>query len=114
MGKETSIVTEFTEISAFSGAPAECRHHCIYGRGLRELAEEDHLWIPLTNREHNMSTYGLIFQIHENPAAEKLSKMVGQLAWEKEFYRNLLKLHEDHDADIARERFRARYGISYL
>jgi hypothetical protein len=39
-------------------------------------------------------------RIHENPMAEKLSKMLGQAIWEK------------HNGD--REAFRKRYGKSYL
>lgn len=110
MGKETrSIVTEFTDISAFSGRIAECRHHLLYGRGIRNLAEEDGLWIPLTHDEHNMSAHGNAFQIHGNPAAEKLSKMLGQVVWEKH------KIAEvGYSEEEAREAFRNRYGISYL
>ena len=110
MGKKSSV-TEYTEISAFSGTAAECRHHLIYGRGLRELAEEDGLWIPLTNAEHNMSRP--ISQIHGNPPAEKLSKMLGQAIWEKEYYRDLCTT-AGNIRDDAREEFRKRYGISYL
>lgn len=114
MGKETSAVTEYTDISIFSGAPAECHHHLLMGHGIRELADEDGLWIPLTHQEHNMNPDGYAYQIHHNPAAEKLSKMLGQAIWEKEFYRNALKIHEEYDTDIAREQFRARYGQSWM
>lgn len=106
-----SIVTKYTDISAFSGAPAECRHHLCFGVGKREIAEQEGLWIPLTNSEHNMSSNGLIYQIHSNPAAEKLSKMCGQLAFEKEFYR---KKCIDGNDDPAREVFRKMMGESYL
>jgi hypothetical protein len=108
-----SIITEYEDISAFSGAPAECTHHCVYGRGLRELADEDGLTIPLTNAEHNMSPHGQRYQIHENPPAEALSRMVGQLAWEKNYYRDLCTVAGNTEDD-AREAFRKRYGISYL
>lgn len=114
MGKETrSAVTEYTDISAFSGSPAECRHHLIYGTAYRKMAEEDNLWIPLLNSEHNMSSDGIPYQIHGNPAAEKLSKMLGQAIWEKEYYRHYNDLFK-FDEDISREAFRKRYGISYL
>lgn len=105
-----SIVTEYTEISAISGKPAECRHHLLFGRGIRRLAEEDSVWVPLTNSEHNMSSRGTINQLHGNPIAEKLSKIAGQLAWEKEYYRERIGDEED----ISRREFRKRYGISYL
>ena len=109
-----SIITKFENISAFSQGPAECIHHCIFGRGLRELADEDGLWIPLMNCEHNMSSKGTIYQIHGNPAAEKLSKMVGQLAWEKHYIAEKYSLpFTDIEAE-AREAFINRYGRSWL
>jgi hypothetical protein len=104
-----SIVTEYEDISAFSGAPAQARHHLIFGSALRKLADEDNLWIPLTNAEHNMSPHGLLYQIHSNPTAEKLSKMLGQMAWEK----NAIYQTGCNPAE-ARQFFRNRYGISYL
>ena len=105
-----SIITKYEDISAFSGAPAECTHHCVFGRGKRDLADKYGLWIPLTNAEHNMSAKGLIHQIHENPAAEKLSKMVGQLAFEKEYYKKLCGATDD----VARDEFRKIFGESFL
>lgn len=105
-----SILTKYEEYSVFSGSPAECKHHLLFGRGMRDKAEADGVWIPLMNSEHNMSSKGTINQIHENPAAEKLSKMLGQVAWEKEYYRKKLNMEDDE----AREAFRKRYGISYL
>ena len=107
-------LTEYTELSAFSARAKECDHHLIFGNGLRKLADDDGLTIPLTHYEHN--TGSITSRIHDNPAAEKLSKMLGQVAFEKEFYRSALEaLKElDEDDDPAREVFRERYGISYL
>ena len=101
-----SIITEYTDLSVVSGAPKECTHHCIFGNGRHKLADKDGLTIPLTNAEHNMGKY----QLHENPTAEMLSKIIGQLAWEKEYI-------SQGNTDIkkeAREAFRKRYGESYL
>ena len=103
-----SIVTEYENISAFSQAPAECKHHLIMG-SYRKLADEDGLWIPLTHAEHNMSPDGLLYQIHGNPTAEKLSKIAGQLAWEKHTMANVGCT--EHEARLF---FRHRYGISFL
>lgn len=103
-----SVVTEFENISAFSQSERECDHHLIFGKGKRDLAEKDGLKIPLTNREHNLGKP--TERIHGNEAAEKLSKMLGQVAWEKEYYKK--KLGEKEDP--AREAFRKRYGKSYL
>ena len=109
-----NILTEYTELSAFSASPKECDHHLIFGSGLRKLADEDGLILPLTNYEHTTGPIGE--RIHENVAAEKLSKMLGQLAYEKEYYRSALEAlkETDSDSDPARKAFRERYGISYL
>lgn len=104
-----SIVTRYEGISIISGYSAECRHHLIFGSGKRELAESDGLWIPLLNREHNLALRA-VDQIHENPTAEYLSKLCGQLAYEKELYRKALF---SADQDPARDAFRTRYGESY-
>lgn len=109
-----NIVTEYTELSAFSARPKECDHHLIFGNGLRKLADEDGLILPLTNREHNTGT--LSERIHENQAAEKLSKMLGQTVWESQYLAEALEqITGDNDyRDKARRAFRNRYGISYL
>lgn len=111
-----SIVTEYTELSAFSASPRECDHHLIFGNGLRKLADEDGLTIPLTNKEHNMGQN--TEQIHGNQAAEKLSKMLGQEAWEAYHLSKILTEIKDVTPEEiraeAREAFRKRYGISYL
>ena len=112
-----SIVTNYEDLSLFSGKPKETDHHLLFGKGIRPLAEEDGIWIPLTNAEHNMSPIGTINQIHDNPPAEKLSKIAGQLAYEKHWIAEHRALpFEDSKAleDEAREAFRKRYGKSFL
>ena len=104
-----SIVTNYLMVSIMSGEPAECRHHLVFGRGKRDKAEEDGLWIPLTAQEHTMADKRCE-RIHDNPRAEYLSKLAGQLAYEKEYYRRQLY---DAGQDPAREVFRERYGESY-
>ncbi len=110
---DRSIVTRYNTISAFSGKPKETDHHLIYGED-RKKADEDLLTLPLLNREHNLSPKGTIEQIHGNPAAEKLSKMVGQLAWEKQYLVNKYQLPFEDLSEEAREAFRDRYGKSFL
>lgn len=112
-----SIVTNYETISAFSGTPTSVHHHLLFGRGIRPLAEEDGIWIPLTAAEHNVSPKGTIYQVHDNPAAEKLSKIAGQLAFEKHWIAAHRALpFEDVKAleDEAREAFRKRYKESWL
>ena len=92
----------------FCGKPTQTEHHLLFGIGIRELAEEDGVKMPVCDAEHNMA--GGTRQIHDNSIAEKLSKIAGQLAWEKEYYRSLY----GNEDDPAREAFRERYGRSYL
>lgn len=119
--KLKSIVTKFTDFSAFTGVPTTTRHHLLFGRGIRNLAEQDGVWIPLLDEEHNASSKGVKFQVHDNPAAEKLSKIAGQLAWERKYLADRLASDEnlghqssDDWMDEAREAFRTRYGESWL
>lgn len=121
MSKLESIITKYNNYSVFSGHPKECDHHLIFGIGKRKLASEDRLTIPLMNNEHNASSKGTVYQIHGNPAAEKLSKMLGQMAFEKYYLAQRLAEFEtqghqsvDDWMDEAREAFRKRYGESYL
>lgn len=108
MGRSKSVVVNREAFSAISGSRAECRHHLIFGNGKRDLAEEDGIWIPLTNDEH--TTGELSRRIHDNSMAEDLSKIAGQLAWESEYYRKAAGLA----CFSARQAFRVRYGKSYL
>lgn len=109
-----SVVTNYEQYSVFSGKPAECQHHLLFGRGMREKADKDGIWVPLLNCEHNMSSKGLVYQVHENPAAERLSKIAGQLAWERQYLINKFQLPFDDLSAEARDAFRLRYGESYL
>lgn len=93
-----SIVTKYKDICIFCGKEAEAPHHLLFGRGIRELAEQDGIKVPICNKCHTMGRN--TEKIHENPMAEKLSKMLGQAIW------------ESHYGD--REAFRRRYGRSYL
>ena len=115
-----SKVTEYQQYSAFSGKPAECQHHCIWG-SYHKLADEDGLLIGLTNAEHNMSSEGTINQIHGNPAAEHLSRMLGQAIWERNYLIKQLELPFEGEEEAfervsneCREAFRKRYHISFL
>lgn len=93
-----SIVTEYQYNCAFCGKPTNEKHHLIFGTAGRALADKDGLTIPCCDNCHRMNR--TTERIHGNPMAEKMSKMMGQLAFE---------------AYIGtREEFRKRYGVSYL
>ena len=93
-----SIITEYDDICIFCGRQAECEHHLIFGTAGRELSEKDGLKVPSCNNCHNMADK--LHRIHDNPMAEKLSKMLGQAVFESKIG--------------TREDFRNRYGRSYL
>ncbi len=93
------MVTEYKDICAICGKPKEHRHHLVYGRGIRPLADEDDLTMPLCGECHSMIHSGI---------AGVLSKIIGQLLYEL----NLVKKGVPHE--IARQMFRKRYGRSYL
>lgn len=100
------IVTEYNEYCLFCGRPTEAGHHLIFGKGMRALAEKDGIKIPCCNNCHNLGEIGE--RIHGNPMAEKMSRMMGQLAWEKRAVAQGMTEPE------AREAFRRRYGKSFL
>lgn len=101
-----SIVTNYTEYCLFCGRPTTTEHHLVFGRGLRKLADEDGLVIPCCDDCHTMNR--VTQKIHDNTMAEKMSKIIGQLAYEKK------KVAEGMTEEQARESFRKRYTNSYL
>lgn len=92
------IVTEYDGICFFCGRQAEGEHHLIFGTAGRDLSEKDGLKVPTCNACHN--TGEILRRVHDNPMAEKLSKMLGQAIFESKIG--------------TREEFRKRYGKSYL
>lgn len=91
------------------GKPAECSHHLLFGNSIRRLADEDGIYLSMCNQCHNMAV-DATSRIHGNVMAEKLSKMLGQALWEREYIANYI---EDPQIE-AREAFRKRYGRSWL
>lgn len=88
------------------GRPAEADHHWIFGNGKRELADQDNIYDSVCNNCHTLA-YRTTDRIHDNVAAEKLSKMLGQILWEKhQVAAGLTEIK-------AREEFIKRYGKSY-
>ena len=85
-----SSITEYTEFCLLCGVPTVEPHHCLNGSDKRH-ADEDQLIIPVCRVCHNF--------IHQNPKALVMTKIIGQLAYEREH---------------TREEFRARYRHSYL
>lgn len=114
-----SIVTEHSEICFICGRQTEAEHHLVFGTAGRELSEKDGLKVPVCNNCHNMGD--VTRRIHGNPMAERMSKIIGQLAWEREqLIERVDPVYAENDEDRkmllddVREKFRKRYGISYL
>ena len=99
-----SIVTKYTNLCAFcnNGRPASEIHHLCFGRGVRELADDDGLTIGLCKGCHDKVHHG------RDGIEAQMSRIIGQLAYEKR------KCAEGMTEEEARESFRKRYGVSHL
>lgn len=95
------------------GKEATHIHHLIFGTSGRKFSEKYGLTIPLCAACHNMNEYETNHQIHDNPRAEDLSKMLGQAIWEKNYYKDLY-YQTIRDDDEARNQFRYEFGKSFL
>lgn len=98
---------KYLKYCAFCGKPLSqnTQHHLLFGSA-RQKAEEDGLKMPACDNCHTMNRNAE--KIHGNVMAEKLSKMLGQMAYEKH------KVAEGLTETEAREEFRRRYGKSYF
>lgn len=92
----------------FCGKSDAKKHHLVFGTGLRDKADEDNIFIYACSECH-VTGQRVEDRIHDNPMAEKLSKMLGQCMWEKNYI-------EEHgcDSDTARSEFIKRYGRGYI
>lgn len=96
-----SILTKYTENCIICGVPTKDIHHLVFGRGMRNLADEDGLTLPMCLFCHE--------ELHRlSSVAAELSRICGQLAFEKSL------CEKGVSAEDAREQFRQRYGKSYL
>lgn len=95
------MITKYENYCLLCGKPRTEVHHLIMGgtSGRRQLSEADDLKIPLCNKCHE--------DIHHHSTSNALSKVLGQMAWEKNYY-------QEGGKEDARELFRKRYGKSYI
>lgn len=98
-------ITEYADYCIFCGRPMTEQHHLLNGPD-RKKADEDGLIVPLCSGCHTMNEP--LRCLHRNPMAMKLSKMLGQMAYEKN------KVAAGYSEEEAREMFRKRYGKSYF
>lgn len=102
-----STLTDNASYCFFCGCPSECDHHLIFGTSGREFAEKYGLKVPICAKCHTISVHKSD-RIHDNPMAEKLSKMLGQMTWERD------RALEGMDKEQIRDRFIKERGVSYL
>lgn len=107
--KKSKVIDErYTHICFFCGKPTEgAVHHLAFGNRIRELADEDGLFVPICNDCHTSGR--VIDRVHDNIMAEKLSKMLAQAVYE----RNLIA-EKGVNIDEARRSFQRRYGKAYF
>ena len=103
--ESTIMQKKYSGYCFFCGKPAISEHHFIFGKGLRSLADEDGLKVTICDYCHVIGQ--ILSRIHDNPMAEKLSKMFGQAIFERN------ECAKGATLDEAREKFRKRYGRSY-
>lgn len=85
----------------FCGKPMTQEHHLIGGHGFRTICDKAGLTIPTCDFDHD--------PIHLSSHAMTLSKIAGQLAWEKHTIAT-----KGVSEDEARELFRKEFGRSWL
>lgn len=109
----SSRVTNETNYCIFCGRNATQEHHLLFGTHGRKFADKYGLTIPICDACHTRGEY-LCGRIHDNSMAEALSKVAGQLAWEKNYYKDLYNNMNEGADDEARNRFIELYGRSFL
>lgn len=93
------MVTDYMNNCLLCGRPRTDIHHCIYGSN-RKKCDADAIVIPLCRECHS--------EIHHNGVSGHLSKVLGQALWE------LNEVADEKEIRDAREKFRKRYGNSFL
>lgn len=108
MSKSTIQDEKYSGYCFFCGKPLDRKneHHCVFGNGLRKLADEDGLKVTTCDYCHTLGN--VLNRVHDNPMAEKLSKMFGQAIYERNECAKGVTLED------ARESFRKRYGKAFF
>lgn len=99
------MITEYADYCILCNRPRTDIHHCVFGVGRRNLADEDGLTMPLCDSCHRA--------IHQGKM-QTLSKIIGQLAWERDYLIKEGNFPFKDPNEKARESFRRRYFESYL
>ena len=100
-----STVTDIQVECILCGDMATNEHHLICGTANRNMSEKYGLKMPLCAKCHN--------SIHAHGPMMKLSKMLGQAIFERNYDRDLY-YELNREEDEARDRFRELFGKSFL
>ena len=100
------MITKFDELCIICNKKATDVHHLIPGTSGRRLADEDGLTIPLCRCCHD--------QIHRDNKMLVLTKIIGQLAWERDYLIKKYELPFDDLETECRVAFTERYSKGYI
>lgn len=96
-----SIVQQTKEVCFICGAYTTIRHHLCHGTGLRQVSEQEGLWVYLCNSHHHY-----LHDLPTHPHDQEL-KELGQRAWISQ------KVKEGYSNEQAREMWLNRIGRFY-
>ena len=102
MNDSIIVNMKYADYDMISGEPNVERHH-VFGGPDRSKSDEDGLWVPLTYAHHQGK-----MSVHSNKEMKVLMHIIGQLAYE------LNEVSTGLTKEQAREKFRRRYGKSFL
>lgn len=100
------MITKFDELCIICNKKATDVHHLIPGTSGRRLCDSDGLTVPLCRECHD--------QIHRNDKMLVMSKIIGQLAYERDFLITKYELPFDDLSTECRAAFMERYSKGYI
>lgn len=100
-----SIITKYTNICLICGTTHNVEQHHLIEGTRRKLSDEDGLIVPLCSYHHREA---LLASVHLSTEMNTMSKIIGQLAWERNY------CAEGHSVEEARQAFLERYSKSYI
>lgn len=100
-----STVTDVEDTCLLCKGLATQEHHLLCGTSKRKMSEQYGLKIPICAACHNF--------VHQYGPSMKLSKMLGQAIYERNYYRDLY-YQMNEGIDEARQEFIADFIDSYL
>ena len=117
MADPKSIITKWINYCFICGKPREHIHHALYGPGKLNLADQDHLLLPLCMYHHEDSKNG----VHNNAGMKALSQALAQACWQRQYLAEKLASGENlgHQScedwlQESADAFKSRYGEYYL